>query len=152
MIRLTFCSALDAPAANVWASVVSLAGINDEAMPLFRMTAPSGITSLTDTAFVPGQRLFRSTILAFGLIPIDWSDLKLDELNLGHSFVERSDMASMHSWEHIRVVEPDGAGCNLTDRLAFTPRLPAAITRRLISLAFRNRHRKLRNRFGGRRI
>jgi ligand-binding SRPBCC domain-containing protein len=150
MIYLAFRSALHSPAGTVWDAAVSIDGINDEAMPLFRMTAPKGIKKLTDLQMVTGQILFRSRIYAFGFIPIDWSDLTLDSITPGHGFVERSTMMSMHSWQHVRTIEPDGTGCVLTDQLTFSPRLPPLIARFLIGLAFRNRHRNLRKKFGHR--
>lgn len=148
IVRLEFRSTLKASAERVWNRAISLDGINAETMPVFRMTAPPGVTSLSNIAFEPGKPLFRSRILALGFIPFDWTDLRLVELTEGRGFVERSTMGSMHSWEHIRRIEPDGDGCILTDTLAFAPRLPRAIARPMIRLTFLNRHRNLRRIFG----
>ncbi|MGC4250025.1 MAG: hypothetical protein QM605_00765 [Sphingobium sp.] len=112
------------------------------------MTAPVGIQHLTDISFKPGKPLFRSTILALGFIPFDWSDLTLVELEPGRRFVERSRMGSMRSWQHIRTIEPGGIGCILTDALCFEPRWPAMLAKAVIGLVFRNRHRNLKRRFG----
>jgi ligand-binding SRPBCC domain-containing protein len=147
-VALTYRSELAAPVADVWASVTSMAGINRETMPVFRMTGPADFASLADASFSPGVPLFRSRILAFGFVPIDWSDLTLVSLDPGRGFVERSAMGSMRSWEHIRQVEPMPSGCAVIDQLSFVPRLPRAISRAMINLAFRNRHRNLRRLFG----
>lgn len=151
-VDLRFASRLTASAAEVWDSAVSLDGINAEAMPIFRMTAPAGVHRLTDVDFVPGKMLFRSRVLALGFIPFDWTELTLDELEPGCRFVERSRMGSMHSWQHIRTVEPVGDHAILTDELRFEPKLPRQVARAIITLAFRNRHRQLRKRFGGDRL
>ncbi|MBL9066678.1 MAG: hypothetical protein JNN10_10345 [Sphingopyxis sp.] len=147
-VELRYSSRLRTPAADVWAAAMSLAGINAEAMPIFRMTAPPGIHGMVDAEFVPGQMLFRSRVLAFGLIPYDWTELTLVEFEPGRRFVERSRMGSMHGWQHIRTVDPVNGGCVVTDELCFEPKWPRPIARLMIDIAFRNRHRQLKRRFG----
>lgn len=147
-ISLHYRSALAAPAQDVWNAATSLAGINAETMPVFRMTAPDGVKRLSDIPFEPNKILFRSHIMALGFVPFDWSDLALAELEPGHRFVERSRMGSMRSWQHIRTIEPSGGGCILTDELCFEPRWPVMLAKAIVGLAFRNRHRKLKRRFG----
>jgi len=147
-VELRYSSQLRTPAAEVWDAAMSLAGINAEAMPIFRMTAPPGIRGMVDADFVPGRMLFRSRVLAFGLIPYDWTELTLVEFEPGRRFVERSRMGSMHSWQHIRTVEPADEGCVVTDELRFEPKWPRPIARLMIGIAFRNRHRQLKRRFG----
>lgn len=147
-VELRYSSRLRAPAADVWAAAMSLDGINAEAMPIFRMTAPPGITGMVDAEFVPGQMLFRSRVLAFGWIPYDWTELTLVEFEPGRRFVERSRMGSMRSWQHIRTVDPVDGGCVVTDELRFEPKWPRPIARLMIGIAFRNRHRQLKRRFG----
>jgi ligand-binding SRPBCC domain-containing protein len=145
-------SRLDAPAAEVWERVTTFEGVNDELMPLARMTAPSDVNSLQPADVVPGRRLFRSWILLLGAIPIDYDDVTLVRLDPGRGFLERSPMLSQRSWEHERIVEPDGAStCTIDDRVRFEPRLPvsAALLRPLYRAVFGHRHRRLRRRFGG---
>jgi ligand-binding SRPBCC domain-containing protein len=145
-------SRLDAPAAEVWKRVTTFEGVNDELMPLARMTAPSGVDSLQPADVVPGQRMFRSWILLLGLVPIDYDDVTLVRLDAGRGFLERSPMLSQRSWEHERIIEPEGpSACRISDRVRFEPRLPIppALLRPLYRFVFRHRHRRLRRRFGG---
>ena len=147
-VELRFSSQLRASAAEVWDAAMSLSGINAEALPIFRMTAPPGIRGMVDADFVPGRVLFRSRVLAFGLIPYDWTELTLVEFEPGRRFVERSRMGSMRSWQHIRTIDPVGDGCVVTDELRFEPKWPRPLARLMIDIAFRNRHRQLKRRFG----
>ena len=145
-------SRLDAPAATVLESMLTVSGVNYELRPIVRMTAPRG-TDRLDPASVPtGERLFRSWILLFGLIPIDYDDITVVRLDPARGFLERSPMASQRLWEHERLVEPDGDGCVVTDRVLHEPKI--ALGGRLQSAVFRqvflHRHRRLRKRFGAR--
>jgi ligand-binding SRPBCC domain-containing protein len=144
-------SRLDASAEDVWASVTTAAGVNAELMPIVRMTVPRGLEDLSLEDAVPGERLGRSWILLFGLIPIDYDDITLVEVEPGRGFLERSPMLTQRRWEHERRLEPDGAGCTVTDRVRFEPRLPVpvALLRPVFHAVFRHRHRRLRRRFGG---
>jgi hypothetical protein len=45
----------------------------------------------------------------------------------GH-FVEESRLASARVWRHERTVEPEGAGCRVTDRLDLQPPAPPVAT------------------------
>ena len=88
-------------------------------------------------------------MLLFGVIPVDYDDLTLVAIEPGRRFLERSPMLSMREWQHERVLEPDGTGTRVTDRLTFTPRLgllkPLAVW--IVGLLFRHRHKRLRSWF-----
>ena len=143
-------SILAAAPEAVWARVSTFEGINDELRPLMRMTAPARVRALDPAEVVLGERIFRSWILLFGLIPIDYDDLSLIALEPGRGFHERSTMLSMRTWEHERWLEADGDGrCRLRDRLSFEPRVSLAgpLLERFIALTFRHRHRRLRRFF-----
>jgi ligand-binding SRPBCC domain-containing protein len=147
-------SQLDAAADAVWERVTTLEGITEELMPIMRMTAPADVDALRPEDIVPGQRLFRSWILLFGLIPFDYDDITVVEMQPGRYFHERSTMLSQRVWEHERWVEPRDGGCVVRDRLRFEPRLglPGKWVEPVIRAIFRHRHRhrRLRRRFGGR--
>jgi ligand-binding SRPBCC domain-containing protein len=145
-------SRLAAPAAVVWERVTTFDGINDELMPLMRMTAPPERRALRPEDITPGERLFRSWILLGGVLPFDYDDITLVELEPGRGFSERSTMASMRLWAHDRRIVPEGEdGCTLTDRLRFEPRLPVPgrSLEPVVRAVYRHRHRRLRRRFGG---
>jgi ligand-binding SRPBCC domain-containing protein len=143
-------STLSASAAAVWEHVSTFDGVNDELRPIMRMTAPAHMRGLEPKDVVLGERLFRSWVLLFGVLPIDYDDLTLVAIEPGRGFQERSKMLSMRVWEHDRTLEPNGAGCVVRDRLGFEPRMPGMgpLLERIVRALFRHRHRKLRRRFG----
>jgi hypothetical protein len=115
-----------------------------------RMTVPGGGEIDLDSIEV-GKPIGRSWVLLLGLIPIDYDEINLVELQPGRGFVERSRMLSQRSWEHIRTIEPVAGGSVIIDSVAWEPRLPlpARSLRPLFRAIFRHRHRRLRRRFGG---
>jgi ligand-binding SRPBCC domain-containing protein len=151
MIEVERTTQLAAPSADVWASAVTPEGINYELRPWMRMTMPRGLRERTVEDVQPGERPGRSWLLLFGVLPVDYDDLGIAELEPGRRFVERSTMLSMRTWQHERIVEPAGRGCTVTDRLTFEPRIPGLgrFSRAVIEFLFRHRHRRLAERFGG---
>ena len=149
--EFTARSRLDAPAERVWEHAISPAGVNDELWPIVRMTHPADVGSFTPEAVVPGERLFRSWILLFGVLPIDYDDITLARIDPGRGFLERSPLASQRLWEHERAIEPAGEGCVVVDRVLHEPRLPVAgrLQSAIFHQVFLHRHRRLRRRFGG---
>jgi ligand-binding SRPBCC domain-containing protein len=150
--EIVVTSRLAAPAAAVWERVITPAGINDEMRPWLRMTVPAGFEGLDPDRVVLGERIGRSWVLLFGLLPLDYDDLTLVRLEPGRGFLERSTMLSQRSWEHERTIEPDGDGvCRITDRVHWQPRLglPGRPLRPMIGWFFRHRHGRLRRYFGG---
>jgi ligand-binding SRPBCC domain-containing protein len=150
--RVEVASRLEAPAATVWERASSFEGVNHELMPLMRMTAPPEVRRLDPSEVRLGERICRSWIFLFGVIPVDYDDIVLVELEPGRGFHERSTMLSMRSWEHERWIEPAGEGaCTIRDRLTFEPRLPlpGRALQPVVRALFRHRHRRLRGRFGG---
>ena len=149
MIELRFESHLAAAPDTVWRRVTSVAGIDDEMTPLLRMTFPRGMAALPEDGFVPGRKLCRSWLLLLRVLPVDWSDLTLAELEPGRRFLERSTMLSMAFWQHERIVAPSARGTTVVDNLTFRPRLlPRVLARASVALFFRHRHARLRRRFG----
>jgi ligand-binding SRPBCC domain-containing protein len=143
-------SRLDAPIEQVWSWIATADGVNDELRPWMRMTVPGGGEIDLDSIEV-GKPIGRSWVLLLGLIPIDYDEINVVELERGRGFVERSRMLSQRAWEHARTIEPDSGGSVITDRVAWEPRLPvpAQALRPLFGAIFRHRHRRLRRRFGG---
>ena len=103
----------------------------------------------------PGVALGRSWILVLGVIPIDYDDLTIVELE-PLRFLERSRLFSAPVWELERSVVDTAGGCSLHDRVAFEPRSIAqripggvALRRAIVGAIFTHRHRRLRRHFGG---
>jgi ligand-binding SRPBCC domain-containing protein len=151
MRRVQVGSRLAAPPGRVWGHVSTVAGVNYELRPFLRMTAPADLQRLEPGRVPLGEPACRSWLLLFGVVPVDYDDLTLVELEPGRGFHERSRMLSMRVWEHERRIEPDGGGCTVIDRLALEPRLrgTGALLEPLVRELFRHRHRRLRRRFGG---
>lgn len=150
-ISLRFESRLNAPAECVWEWISSIRGIRAELRPFLLMTAPKGIRSLDDIPVTPGKRMFRSRIFLFGVLPIDYSDMTLEELSIGSGFIEQSPMGSMKSWRHERRIIPctaDPDAVLLVDRLTFRPRMASGLVGWFIRRLFLHRHKVLRSNLG----
>ncbi len=143
-------SRLAASADRLWAHASSLEGVNFELLPICRMTFPEHARELTPATVPLGQRLFRSWVLLGGILPVDYDDLTLVELEPGHRFLERSQLLTQRSWEHERTLTPVAGGCILEDRLRFVPRASwmLGVSNVIVRFLFEHRHRRLRARFG----
>jgi ligand-binding SRPBCC domain-containing protein len=144
-------SLLRARRESVWAHITTAQGINDELWPILRMTAPASLRERGLAQVEVGQRICRSTVLLFGVLPVDYDDITLVRLEPPAGFLERSRMLSQQVWEHERTLEEVPEGCVLSDRVSYLPRLPVPDRplRALYAGVFRHRHRRLRRRFGG---
>jgi ligand-binding SRPBCC domain-containing protein len=148
---ITVSSLLSAAPAEVWDRAVTEEGINHELAPVLRMTMPPGLRDKTIDDVEVGVPLGRSWILLAGLLPVDYDDLMLVELEPGRRFVERSRTLAFSIWRHERVIERDGRGSRVTDRLGFELKRPlgwipgsARLAAAIVGALFRHRHRRLR--------
>jgi ligand-binding SRPBCC domain-containing protein len=139
------------PAPEVWERAVTEDGINEELAPILRMTMPPGLRGKTIDDVEVGVPLGRSWILLGRLLPVDYDDLCLAELEPGRRFLERSRTLSFAVWQHERTIEPEGEGrCRVTDRLGFELKrgvawIPGAgrLAGAIVGFLFRHRHRRL---------
>ena len=152
MIRTT--SYIPAPRQKVWDFVTSPEGINRELLPMLRMTIPRRLRGRTIDDVEAGEKLGRSWILLLGVIPFDYDDIGIAELEPGSRFLERSTMLSMSSWQHERTLADWGRGCRVTDEVTFAPRAGIAhipgskrIAAALVERVFAHRHRRLYDHF-----
>lgn len=138
-------SIVGAPADRVWARLVTPEGINDEFWPWLTMSMPPGAEGLSIDTVELGRPLGRSWIRLFGVLPVDYDDLTIVEVEPGRRFLEQSRLFSSPQWQHERVVDRvDEASSRITDRLTFTPRRGFGLLAwPLIELIFRHRHRRL---------
>jgi len=146
-ISFRFESKLYASTERVWEWITSIRGISAEMWPFFRMTVPKGIVSLNDVDMKLGVRMFRSYVFLFGVLPIDYSDMTLLELNIGEGFIEQSPMRSMKLWRHERRIVPCPSDSNavlLVDQLTFQPRMAWQLVKWLIHRVFVHRHQVLK--------
>lgn len=156
MLRVERRSVLAVDAEELWARATTPEGINDELWPVLRMTMPRNLRGRTIDDFPVGETAGRSWILLFGLIPVDYDDLRLVELEPPRRFQESSRMLALRVWEHERVIEPLGPGrASVVDRLGLELRGPMArvpgmgrLATAVVRALFANRHRRLLKRYG----
>ena len=70
----------------MWEHIASFEGINDEFAPLMKMTAPRDVRERGLDGVVVGERLCRSWVLLFKLIPFDYDDITIVRLDPGASY------------------------------------------------------------------
>ena len=147
-------SFLRAKPETVWARVTTARGVNDELWPFLRMTAPRRLREEGLAGVRLGERVCRSWVLLFGVLPVDYDDITLVRLEAPRFFLERSTMLSQRAWEHERTIQAAPGGSILTDCVSYQPRLPLPdpILRALYSLIFRHRHQRLRKHWSGYRF
>jgi len=120
-----------------------------------RMTSPRSLSGATVDDVPVGVPLGRSWILLLGVIPIDFDDLLISELEPGRRFLETSSTMSASRWEHERTLTGTDDGTEIRDRIRFEPRGVVgriSLARRLlysvVEATFRHRHRRLALYFG----
>jgi hypothetical protein len=148
--ELTFGSRLARPAGEVWNVVGTMRGVNAELGPWLRMTVPEGAETMRVEDAPLGKELFASWVLFLG-VPIDRHYFKLERVDPGRGFREKSRSWTEARWVHERSVVPAGRdACVLTDRLEMSPRVRAMapLLVRVVTAVFQHRHRRLRARFG----
>lgn len=148
--RVVESSLLAAPRAAVWDRIASMAGVNAELMPVVRMTFPRGHERLDTGAPVAGRTFFLSVLLLFGVLPIDVHSLALASLSPGRGFLESSSSLLHRRWIHERVLDAEGEGTRIRDRVYFECRLPAldVVLAPIVRAIFHHRHARLRRHFG----
>ena len=151
MPSVSLSVALAVPAERLWEAVTRIEGVNAELRPLLRMTVPRHLRGATIADLETGVTAGRSWLLLGGVLPVDYDDLCLAEIDPPRRFLERSRMASMRRWQHERTIAALGEGSSeLTDTLTFTLRGPLgripgidALARRIVAALFAHRHRRL---------
>lgn len=146
-------SHLDADKDVVLAHATSFVGVNKELGPYLKMTAPEPYREKSLFEAPVGVTIFRSIILFFFVIPIDFDKICFESLDPESGFVETSTMLSCRLWRHERrVTATKDGGCDVLDRIAFTARMPGAgfVLLPFMKLIFRHRHAQLRALFNER--
>jgi ligand-binding SRPBCC domain-containing protein len=117
------------------------------------MTFPPALARLTPELFPLGRTAFRSWLLLFGIVPVEFDDIQLVELEPGRGFYEVSRMFTMREWRHRRTVTPAGEGCVVQDEITMLPRWgwTGWFLARVCRWLFTWRHRVLRRLFGAAR-
>ena len=142
-------SELNATPSLLWDAAVTPANINREFRPVLRMTFPKGTRRITEPLVI-NQTKFRSWLLLFGVLPIEYDDLAFSRVIEGQMFHERSSMFFARTWEHIRRITPEECGSRLTDTIRFEPkvRILGTVQLKLFKLVFKIRHMNLLKTYG----
>ena len=145
-------SIVDAPTERVWARVVTPEGINDEMRPWMSMSMPRGAEGMTVDNVPIGTPIGRAWLRLFGVLPFDYDQLSIAELEPGRRFLEESTMLSMRQWRHERTVTPHGDGNTLVrDRITFQLRASLGFAAPVVAAGLRalfgHRHRRLQQHF-----
>ena len=72
---------------QVWERIITPAGINHELRPWMRMTLPRGFERLDPESVELGKPIGRSWVLLLGLLPFEYDDVTLVELEPGRRFL-----------------------------------------------------------------
>ena len=138
-------SALRASPAEVWARAATIEGVNAELAPFARMTSPG-------EGEIRAGALGRSWILLGGVLPVDYDDLRLESVEPGRGFRERSTLGSCSAWHHDRTLHAARGRRDTRGRRGRASRRGCALAGGLQALvfeaAFRWRHRRLRALWG----
>lgn len=146
-VQIVRSVAVAAPREPVWASVVTPAGIDDELRPWLSMTMPPAYRDATIETVPTGVWLGRASIRLFGLIPVEYDDLRLLERQAPEYFHEHSRMRLASVWEHRRELRAlSREVTQVTDRITVIPRVPVPgfMLRGVVTALFAHRHRRLR--------
>jgi hypothetical protein len=149
---------LPASQQQIWDRITTPEGINHELMPLLRMTVPPALRGVGIGDLEPGAFVCRSWLILGGLIPVDYDDLTLEEIDAPRRFREHSQMLMFADWIHERTVRPVTADISVVeDRVSWIGRGPVnrtramrAVQQRLLRAVFVHRHHRLTRHFATR--
>lgn len=88
---------------SVWNGITTMKGVNLEFFPILKMTCPDNNLQL-NSSHITDIPLFRSWLLLFGLIPIEYDLLKLTKIINEECFEEKSSMGLIKEWNHHRYI------------------------------------------------
>lgn len=148
MVTFSIESRLSVDLEALQAHVSSMSGVNAELAPLIRMTAPKRWQQASLSEWQPGQHLFTSVILLFGVIPVDLHFFKLEQVT-DQGFIEHSSTLMNAHWRHTRQATIDGSSVLLRDELCYRSRIPV-LDRLFLPVyryVFTQRHQYLRQRW-----
>ncbi|MBB1057816.1 hypothetical protein G6020_10490 [Dietzia sp. B19] len=150
-VEVVRSSVVHASRDEVWARVVTADGVSDEFRPLLRMRFPARLAGASIADLPLGRSIGRAWILLGGVIPVEYDDLVLVDLEAPRFFQERSELGSCRVWEHRRELESLADGSTrVTDTLRAVPRalVPGSVVRVVVGALFAHRHRRLAREFG----
>jgi len=148
--QFSISSHLGCTASELWGHAITPQGINRELFPLLKMTSPKSYQNRSGMTGVPlNQKLFRSWILLFGVIPVEYDDITVVEMIPEQKFVEVSTMCTQKVWRHERRFTQVSEVCEVTDQVTFEPKLKlfGPVQLMIFRLVFQLRHKNLKRIF-----
>jgi len=138
-------SSFAVPVKSVWDQVRRMSSVNGELSPWVKMSYPGDDYIFSEAETEVNTFLFRSLILLFGFIPVDWHFVRMNEVQDERGFKEDSVSLTHKYWRHQRWIEPTPAGCVLKDEVVFLPRLPLIghLLLPIYVFVFKHRHNRL---------
>jgi hypothetical protein len=88
-VEVVRSSVIAAPREQVWARVVTAEGVSDEFRPLLAMRFPTSLEGASIADVPLGRPAGRAWILLGGVIPLEYDDLVITELEPPRHFQER---------------------------------------------------------------
>ena len=152
MIRLMFASRLKVHAGQLWREISRMPGVNREISPYLIMTYPYRFREFSLDNAPTDRTLFRSILLAGGVIPFDLHFLRLHKVLPGEGFCEQSTSLFNRRWQHTRwIVNVGPSVTEIHDRLEINPRLHFAesLIKPIVRILFQHRHDVLRHQYSG---
>lgn len=121
-------------------------------MPVMKMTVPRAMRGRTIGDLVPGDHVGRSWLLLGGVLPFEFDNMTMVQIDPGRRFLERSSMGLIRHWQHERCLAATATGGTLvTDNIEYIMRFPipgsARLTGAIVKMLFTHRHRQLARRF-----
>ena len=148
LCTFSISSSLKVSVDQFWESQ-SLATVNAELFPLYRMSAPRDWLHLPIQQWSDASDQLKSWIYFLGIIPVDRHSFGTIKFTGPTTFLETSSSWLNSSWLHERIVTQVPHGCEVKDNVAFEPRIRtlASLQKGLYRRAFCHRHEVLRNRY-----
>jgi len=149
IIKLQYISTINTNKKELWNSICTFQQLNDELLPVLKMTSPPKYNCIRFENFPIKSYVFVSAILLFRVIPIDRYYVRLMRVIPDSGFVEISKSIFTKKWIHIRKLEESSNCCTIIDKLEVVPRCIVfkPLIWLLIKSVFFTRHENLKSRF-----
>ncbi|RBP53668.1 hypothetical protein [Arenicella xantha] len=130
------------------AELLSMSGVNYELAPIIQMSVPEKWATTAITLWPTHENVFTSTVLLFGVLPVDRHCFKLLSVT-GTGFTESSKTLLNSVWSHQRTITKHGSGANVKDVVYYTTKIPCigSLLRPVYRSIFMHRHKRLKLRY-----
>lgn len=149
MLRIEITSKINGDVEQLSRDLLTMGGVNYEMNPIIKMTAPSDWAKLPISEWPTNTKIFTSTTLLLGIIPIDFHNFNLVSTR-PNELVESSSTALNKQWNHRREIREEIAGCSIHDTVEYLPRISilGKVVRPVYQAIFNHRHRRLISKYG----